>query len=103
MRAYQRAVKEGLAAAKILEKYEGYQLTVKTDYNGIGKIQYIAGQMGVLTVDTDYGEAVAVRLMVHADELEAFVKKITEATNGQADIRKSEELFFGVLEGKVIL
>lgn len=102
VRAYQRSVKEGLAVAKVLEKYAGYQLTVKTDYNGIGKIQYITGQMGVFTVDTDYGEAVTVRVMVHADELETFVKKVTEATNGQADIDKSEELFFGILEGKVI-
>lgn len=103
VRAYQRAVKEGLATAKILEKYAGYRITMKTDYNGIGKIQYITGQMGVFTVDTEYAENVTVEVMVKSEDLETFVKKVTEATNGQAGIEKSEEIFFGVLDGKVIL
>lgn len=103
VRAYQRCVKEGLAAACIMEKYSGYQITVQTDYNGIGKIQYIIGQMGVFTIDTEYAQTVTVKAAVRADEAERFIKKVTEATNGQAEIEKSEELFYGIVEGKVVL
>ncbi len=103
VRAYQRCVKEGLAAAHIMEKYSGYQITVHTDYNGIGKIQYIIGQMDIFTIDTEYAQAVTVKIAVQAEESERFTKKVTEATNGQAEIEKSEELFFGVVNGEVIL
>lgn len=103
VRAYQRCVKEGLAAAEIMEKHLGYQLIIKTDYNGIGKIQYISAQMGIFTVDTEYAEIVTVKVMVRSDEIQAFVKKVTEATNGQAEIEKSEELFYGVVDEKVVL
>lgn len=103
VRAYQRCVKEGLAAARIMEKYLGYQITVYTDYNGIGKIQYIISQMGIFTIDTEYAETVTVKAVVQADEAERFIKKLTEVTNGQAEVEKSEELFYGVVDGQVVL
>lgn len=103
VRAYQRCVKEGLAVAHIMEKYAGYQITVHTDYNGIGKIQYIIGKMGVFTIDTEYSQTVTVKIAVQADEAERLIKKITEVTNGQAEIEKSEELFYGIVDGEVIL
>ena len=86
-----------------MEKYSGYQITVHTDYNGIGKIQYIIGKMDIFTIDTEYAQAVTVKIAVQAEESERFIKKVTEATNGQAEIEKSEELFFGVVNGEVIL
>ena len=43
VRAYQAAVKAGLAASKVAEKRQGVKMTLRTDYNGIGKIQYIMG------------------------------------------------------------
>jgi len=103
VRAYQRCVKEGLAAARIMEKHAGYQITVYTDYNGIGKIQYIIGQMGIFTIDTEYAQAVTVRAAVQANEAERFIKKVTEATNGRAEIEKSEKLFYGVVDGEAVL
>ncbi len=103
IRAYQRCVKEGLAVAHIMEKYAGYLITVHTDYNGIGKIQYIIGQTDILTINTEYAQTVTVQVAVQAETAETFIKKVTEATNGQAEIEKSEELFYGVVDGKVVL
>lgn len=103
VRAYQKAVKEGLAVAKILEKQQGYQVTVQTDYNGIGKLQYIASQEGIFTVDTQYAENVTAIFMVGTEEWNAFSKKVTEATNGKAVIEKSEEMYYGILDGELVL
>ena len=44
VRAYSGAVQEGLRASRIIEKKQGTVLKVITDYTGIGKIQYIAGE-----------------------------------------------------------
>ena len=103
VRAYQKAVKEGLAVAKILEKQQGFQVTIKTDYNGLGKIQYLAAQEGIFTVDTQYAEDVTVILMVGTDVWNSFSKKVTEATNGKAVIEKSDEMYYGILDGELIL
>ena len=44
VRAYSKAVQEGLAGSLVIEKKKGISLKVTTDYTGIGKIQYIAGE-----------------------------------------------------------
>ncbi len=44
VRAYSKAVQEGFRESRIIEKKHGICLTVTTDYTGIGKIQYIAGE-----------------------------------------------------------
>ncbi len=103
VRAYQKAVKEGLAIAKILEKRQGYQVTVQTDYNGIGKLQYLAAQDSIFTVDTQYGENVVATYMVDTDVWDNFSKKVTEATNGKAVLEKSEVMYYGILDDTLIL
>ena len=54
VRAYQAAVKEGILASKILEKFSGAMYKVETDYNGIGKIQYILAKENINTLGVDY-------------------------------------------------
>ena len=44
VRAYSRAVQEGLAQSDIIEKIYGAILQIETDYNGLGKIQYLIGE-----------------------------------------------------------
>ena len=44
VRAYQSAVQAGLDASYIMERREGRKLTVGTDYNGVGKLQYLFGK-----------------------------------------------------------
>ncbi len=103
VRAYQAAVKEGILASKILEKFEGAMYKVETDYNGIGKIQYILAKENINTVGVDYSDKVVVEFVVKATEEGKIVKEITEATAGKAEIERVEELVFGVVDGEVIL
>ena len=103
VRAYQAAVKEGIFASKILEKFEGARYLVETDYNGIGKIQYILAKENINTLGVDYSDKVVVEFVVKADEEGKIVKEITEATAGKAGIEKVEELVFGVVDGDVVI
>ena len=41
----------------------GTELLIETDYSGIGKIQYILGQMGLEPVQAEYVEAVRLKLL----------------------------------------
>ena len=58
------AVQEGLKNSVIVEKCPGVELKIHTDYNGIGKIQYITAQMEIPVLDTQYTDAVDVVCMV---------------------------------------
>lgn len=46
VRAYSQAVQEGLANSVLIDEICGVRLLIETDYNGIGKIQYLLGQRG---------------------------------------------------------
>ena len=103
VRAYSGAVKAGLESSIMIEKYLGNRLIVQTDYNGIGKIQYITNQSGILTLNSEYTDLVKVELLVPSDKEEELRKKITEATNGKAKINVLEETWFGQVNGETLL
>ena len=54
VRAYSKAVQEGLSESLLIEKKKGISLKVTTDYTGIGKIQYIAGERQISILDSEY-------------------------------------------------
>lgn len=101
VRAYQRAAQEGLYASVVAEKQKGELLTVCTDYNGIGKIQYILAQQGIAALDAVYGAAVELTVMVPLEEMENLLDKITEGTNGTAKFCHGDQREFAVIDGKV--
>ena len=103
VRAYSGAVKEGLANAQILEKKQGVRMEVTTDYNGVGKIQYLAAQEGIDTLDSQYTDKVVFIFLVPEEQEESFRSKLVESTNGRAVIRTDGEVYYGKCGGKLIL
>ncbi len=103
VRAYQAAVKAGLAASKVAEKRQGVKMTLRTDYNGIGKIQYIMGSMGINCVDTRYTENVEVDVIVPSEQEKEFCNKITEGTAGRTLMERGEEVYYIVVDGECVL
>lgn len=103
VRAYQAAVKAGLEAAKVAEKRKGVAMTLKIDYNGIGKIQYIIGSMGINCMDTRYTEAVEVDVVVPAEQEKEFTDKITEGTAGRTVIDRGQEVYYIIVDGQCIV
>ncbi len=94
VRAYSGAVKAGLAASKTGMMRYGLKLQVETDYNGVGKIQYLLGKRGIVP-EAEYGASVKFIMMVPVEEADGLKKEITEATNGQASMEElGKEYFF---------
>lgn len=98
VRAYQKATQEGLAASVIIDKQIGRKLTVGTDYNGLGKIQYLAAKEELTTLDTIYTDKVEMIFMVPEEKQTSFEKEITEATSGNADISWGDEVLYAMVE-----
>ena len=103
MRAYSGAAQEGLKASTVVEKCLGRKLLITTDYNGIGKLQYIAGQMGIVIRDTQYTDQVTAVLVVPADQVSSLEKQVTEKTSGRAQIVDGGTLYYAMSGREMIL
>lgn len=98
VRAYQSATQAGLAASQIIEKRLGKKLIIHTDYNGLGKLQYLFGkQESAAILNTEYGADVLLTILVAAEECDRIAKEVTEQTNGTAELEWAEEIVYAVI------
>lgn len=101
VRAYSKSLQEGLAASTVIEKTYGISMEVITDYTGIGRIQYIAGEKKLPILDSEYTDRVVLHLLVPSDQIASVEKAITEGTNGKAKMKKEKDLYYAVIDGEV--
>ncbi len=94
VRAYTQAAQAGLAACRTAIMRYGCELTVETDYNGIGKLQYILGQRGIAIEESTYTDQVSIVCRVPLEEKEGLLKEITETTAGTARVRVSDPFYY---------
>lgn len=102
VRAYSKALQEGLAASRVILKKQGISMKITTDYTGVGKIQYIAGERKLPILDSEYTDKVMMKLLVPVQDIGSVQKAITEGTNGRAKIEKDQELYYALLDGQVM-
>lgn len=103
VRAYGAAVREGLRNAVVLEKHPGIRLSVQTDYNGIGKIQYLLNQSHVPILRSEYTDSVFIEALVPISLLDSVISSITEGTSGQAALTPGGRCQYALLEGEILL
>ena len=103
VRAYQKAVQEGLSHSIIIDKRQGIQLLVQTDYNGVGRLQYLFGQQQLAVLDAQYGVDVVFTVLVPAEQKQSIEKMIVEQTNGAARLTWGDEVTYAAVDGKVTI
>lgn len=94
VRAYTQAAQAGMAASVIRTMRYGTLLMITTDYNGIGRIQYLLGMRKIMIEEPVYTDVVTLKVKVPYEEEEALRKEITEATAGKARIEKVGSLYY---------
>lgn len=94
VRAYTRAVQEGLKACTVGRMRYGAELQVLTDYNGVGKILYLLGSMGLEPASSEYTDKVTLRIVVPAEDEVPFRRSVADATGGRAVIEKLRGTFY---------
>lgn len=99
VRAYSAAVQEGLKNSRIITKCRGVRLSIGTDYNGIGRLQYLFGQRQIPMMDTEYTDRVRFAVLVPVSRVQEITKAVTEATSGQVVITEDRELYYAVVDG----
>lgn len=94
VRAYGQASKAGLEDAKVCRLCQGVRFELTVDYNSIGKIKYIMGQMNITAVDEQYGADVTVNIDMKKSDYKAFESKVVDATSGKSVFTNVEEIDF---------
>lgn len=102
VRAYQRAAKEGVLAAKVIEKILYRYVFVTVDYNSSGKIQYETLQNGHIIYDTEYTDKVKFTVLCEADSADGFVKRITDISSALAFIDLGAEVYGKWVDGNLV-
>ena len=103
VRAYSRAVQEGLNQSQLIQKKFGSLLEIRTDYAGIGKLQYLFGQQKIPVLHTEYTDQVTVRIIFPVSCESKILRDVTEATNGKAEVQKIDSLYYAELNGQVLM
>lgn len=103
VRAYQQATKAGLSASEIIEKKDGAVLFIRTDYTGIGRLQYLFAQEKLTVMDTAYEADVLVKAVIPENDKKRIEKTIIEQTNGTAKLEWGDEVTFAEYDGGVLL
>ncbi len=103
VRAYSGAVKEGLLSCTILTVEPAKKISISTDYNGIGKIQYILLQQEMKILESEYTDKVELIVLVPDEKFVNLEAEITEVTSGKANIIDLEDVYYSMLEKEAIL
>lgn len=85
------------------KRQRGHCLASVTDYNGIGKIQYLLGQRGLTITDSQYTDIVELETLVPQEQLTELKEAITEGTNGRAAFTKEEAVCFAFVDGEPLI
>lgn len=75
---------------------------METDYNGIGRLQYLFGQRQIPMTDTEYTDHVSFTVLVPVSKTAELTKAITESTSGQAKIAEKDRLYYTILNGEYL-
>ena len=102
VRAYQGAAKTGLENSVTVEKQLAEKIRVTADYNSVGKLQYLAAQTGIMTLESQYTDQVQMVFLAPRQEMEKFRADVTEGTGGRAKIQSEGWVYYGLL-GKEVL
>ncbi len=103
VRAYSKSVQLALRAGVILDREEGVRLAIRTDYNSVGKIQYLLGQRSCPMLDSSYTDVVVIDALVPAEKLTALRAAVAEATSGRAEFTEETPVSYAFYEGEPIL
>lgn len=94
VRAYTRAVQEGLKNCAVGRMRYGCELRVETDYSGIGKLLYLLGNAGIEPYASEYTDRVVFFVTAAGEEAGRLKKEMIEATGGRVNIETIKELYF---------
>lgn len=97
-RAYSDATKAGIAQVTPAIMCLGKRLEIHTDYNTVGKILHELTQRDLKQEDSKYEENVVITTVLSINEVEDFIKSISEISAGKSKVQDLGEVYFAKVE-----
>jgi len=94
VRAYSGVLKDALAKCETAKQHFGVRIKIHTDYNAVGKIQYILAGKNINIEDSVYEADVEMTVIVPVEEYDRLCKEIVEVTSARAEIEEIERLYY---------
>ncbi len=94
VRAYTQALKAGLDACSLGIERLGEEILLQSDYNDIGRVQYLLGQRGFTPLSSEYTDQVKVQLIVPVEKSGELHQAITESTCARVKWTRQKELYY---------
>ena len=83
VRAYSAAAAAALDASLFSERLRGRLIRWSTDYSFYGKLQYLAEEETLSVMETEFGEAVSITLLVPEEKAEQIIARVSEQSAGR--------------------
>lgn len=93
LRAYTQAAQKCVEATEIINKQLVIPVNIVTNYNDLGKIQYLLGTEKLPVTESDYGEEVKLTVAVPYDDYDRLEKQLIEITAAKVTLEKNEAVF----------
>lgn len=103
VRAYSGAAKEGLKNSVVIEKQQGRQLLLETNYSDLGKVQYLLLGQGIPILSEDYGTGVTLEMLVPLELEQKITELLIDGTNGRIELIPSDIVSFSIHQKEVLL
>ena len=103
VRAYQKSSADAVAKSVITEKKKGVEAEVSVEYSIVGKLQYIASELGVFQLDAVYEENVKFKFLIPENVYEKFCESVMEASSANAQINKNTTIYYGINDGVPVI
>jgi len=101
LRAYQAAVKEGIANSVLIEKHKGIKAEITADYNDVGKLQYLFASNQVEILESIYEQQVTMKVLIPEEMKKDVEEKMVDITKGKVLLKSVEEVLYAPVEGEV--
>ena len=93
VRAYAQGAKTAVDAAQVQNMHPAAVIELDMGYDLYGKVTHILPRHQVLTMDSDFGEGVRLRLLCKKERLAALTGELTELSAGTVSPFLAEEKF----------
>ena len=103
VRAYSKSVQAGLKESRIIEKTKGSRITIQTDYNGVGKLQYLLGQRAIQIVDSEYTDVVRIQILLEEESVASLKADVTELSGGRAGWEEEKDIFYAFIDKEPVI
>lgn len=103
VRAYSCAAKEGLKNSVVIEKQQGRQILLETNYSDLGKVQYLLLGQGIPILSEDYGSGVTLEVLVPLEMEQKITELLIDGTNGRIELIPSDIVSFSIYQKEVLL